>query len=171
MTHSRPLAIGVGTLVWSVSLWFGFLSFSAARTTALVIIGVGLSFAVYAVAGFSGADDVATTGFRSALVAFGVAGVLVVAYLVTGIEGFVVAAPIAALGVGGTIALQPASDVVTLVTRCAITILASVIATWIYNVDPTVYGLVAPLFPLPALGIADTYTTRVRSAASESMTD
>lgn len=149
-------------------MWFAFLSFSAARTTALVIIGVGLAFAVYAVAGFSGAEDAATTGFRSSLVAFAVAAVLVVAYMVTSIDGLVVAAPVAAMGAGGTLALQPSSDVVTLTARGAITVLASVIATWIYNVDPTVYGLVTPLFPLVALGIADTYTARVRSATSDS---
>ena len=171
MTHHRGFAIAVGTLVWAVSSWFGFLAFSTSSATAVTIMGVGLAFAIYAVAGFSGAPDVAATGFRSALIAFGVAGMALVAYIVTNIDGFVVATPVVAVGVGCGLALQPASDQVNVVARLAVTVLVAIIAVWVYNVDPTVYGLVSPLMPLPALAVADTYYARVRAASSESVSD
>jgi len=171
VTHHRGFAIAVGTLVWAVSSWFGFLAFSTSSATAVTIMGVGLAFAIYAVAGFSGAPDVAATGFRSALIAFGVAGMALVAYMVTDIDGFVVAAPVVAVGVGCGLALQPASDQVNVVARLGVTVLVAIIAVWVYNVDPTVYGLVSPLMPLPALVIVDTYYARVRAATSESVPD
>jgi hypothetical protein len=171
VTHHRGFAIAVGTLVWAVSSWFGFLAFSTASATAVTIMGVGLAFAIYAVAGFSGAPDVAATGFRSALIAFGVAAVAVVAYMVTNVDGFAVAAPVIAVGVGCGLALQPATDQVNVVVRFVVTVLVAIIAVWVYNVDPTVYGLVSPLMPLPALVVADTYYARVRAATSETVPD
>jgi hypothetical protein len=167
VTHHRGFAIGVGALVWAVSSWFGFLVFSTTSATAVTIMGVGLAFAVYAVAGFSGAIDVATTGFRSALIAFGVAAVAVVAYMATDVDGFAVAAPVLAVGVGCGLALQPATDPINIVVRLGVAMLVAIIAVWVYNVDPTVYGLVSPLMPLPALAVADTYYARVRAAATD----
>ena len=171
MTHHRGFAIAVGTLMWAVSSWFGFLAISTAMATAVTIMGVGLAFAVYAVAGFSGAPDVAATGFRSALIAFGVAAVAIGAYVVTNVDGFVVAAPVVAVGVGCALALQPATDPANVMARLAVIALMAMISVWVYNVDPTVYGLVSPLMPLPALVVADTYYARVRAATSESVPD
>ncbi len=147
--------MGVGTLVWAVALWFGFLSLSSDRTVALVVIAIGLVFGQYAIAGFSGATDVMGTGFRASLIALGIGMGLLVAFELTDTDSFAVAAPVAAMGIGAAIALQPVRDRGRLVTRIAVVIIASGAVVVLYGVDHTVYGLIAPLVPVPVLPVAD----------------
>ena len=164
------LAVGVGTLAWAVALWFGFLALSTERTVALVIIASGLVFGQYAIAGFSGAPDVTDTGFRASLIALGVGIALLAAYEVSGANGFAVASPVAAMGIGGTFALQPAAPVHRLVARVVVIAAASAVMVVVYGVDHTVYGLVAPLVSLPALPLADhlvDWAAEIVAASSE----
>jgi hypothetical protein len=149
------LAVGVGTLIWAIALWFGFLALSTARTVALVIIASGLVFGQYAIAGFSGAPDVTGTGFRASLIALGVGISMLAAYELTGTDAFAVASPVAAMGIGAAFALQPVDPVPRVLARIAVVAAASAVMVLVYGVDPTVYGLVAPLVSLPVLPPAD----------------
>jgi len=54
-----------------------------------------------------------------------------------------------------------------LLIRSAGAVAAAGIAVGVYWVDPTVYALVAPLMPLPAVGLIDGFSDRVREAAAE----
>ena len=76
MTPGQWPGIAAGTLVWAVALWFGFLAVNTSPVVGLAIIGTGLVFAMYTVAGFSGAADIGNTGFRSSLIALSVALVM-----------------------------------------------------------------------------------------------
>lgn len=171
MTPHRALAIGVATLIWAISLWFGFLSLSGDRTIALVIIALGLVFSLYALAALSGAADLASTGFRASLSGLGTAIALLIASQVTGVDSFAIAAPLAAAGVGGSTALQPEPDSIGGGVRIGTTIAISLAFVWLFGIDRTVYGLMAPLVALPGLAVADRVLVRVRGVVAESASD
>ena len=99
----------MGTLVLVTTMWFGLLTGRTAPLMAAVIIGVGIVFAMYAVAGFSGQDDPFTAGFKGSLYAMVVGIGLLIAYRTTGNASFVLVAPVVAAGVGGSVALAPSN--------------------------------------------------------------
>jgi hypothetical protein len=147
--------IAAGTLVWALALWFGFLAIGTSPVVGLAIIGAGLVFTMYTVAGFSGSDDIPGTGFRSSLIALSVAIVAFVIAEVAGQEVLAFAAPVLAAGIGGAFALAPRSDVMRLAVRIGFVALATIIVGLVFSVDRTLYGVAAPLVSLPALGLAD----------------
>ncbi len=167
MTGNRWLAIIVGTMIVALTLWFGFLAIPSNQIVGLGIVGVGLAFAMYSVAGFSGADDPMGTGFTAALIAL-VSGItMAIMFRSTGMAVFIVLAPVAAISLGGTRALAPTRDKQRNTVRLGVSG-ALAIALWlVFIVEPTAYGLVAPLLPLPALGIADRIYDRGRQIVDE----
>jgi hypothetical protein len=54
-----------------------------------------------------------------------------------------------------------------MLSRAAAVILVAIIAVAIYWVDATVYALVAPLLPLPAVGMADRIFDRGAAIVAE----
>jgi len=164
---NRWVGISVGTLLSSLSLWFGILAIPANVLMGLVIAGVGIAFAMYAVAGFSGAENPMDTGFASALVALIVAASSVAMFGLTGIRPFIVLAPVLAIGFGGTWALAPTRDKRRNTARLAMSSVVAVTLYLVFTVEPTAFGLMAPLFPLPALGIADRLFDRGRDVIHE----
>ena len=167
----RAIGLGVATMVWTLALWFGFLAFESARSIALALMAVGLAFALYAIAGFSGADDIGTTGFRATLIGLGAILLLFLTFWGSGIDSLVVAAPIVGAGFGGAYALTPRDDPARLAARGVAVVVAAGIAVWVYWVDPTVYGLIAPLVTFPPLLIADRLYERGRDIVAEPASD
>ena len=167
MTQSRWLGIIVGTLIVAMGFWFAALTIPSNLTVGLLIFGVGLAFAMYSVAGFSRADDPMGTGFAAALIALGTVTALALFGETLGLVGVLAIAPVAGIGVGGTKALAPTSDKSRNPARLASTVVASGIAFFVFTVEPTAYGLVAPLLALPALGIADRLYDRGREVVAE----
>lgn len=167
MTGNRWLGITVGTLVVSITLWFGFLAIPSNQIIGLAIVGAGLAFAMYAVAGFSGADDPMGTGFAAALISL-VSGItMVIIFRSTSMPVFIVLAPIAAISLGGVRALAPTRDKQRNAVRLGVSA-AVALALWlVFIVEPTAYGLMAPLLPLPALGVADRVFDRGRRIVNE----
>ena len=155
MTQGRWLAISVGTLTVALAFWFAVLAVPSDRFTGVAIFGVGLSFAMYAVAGFSRADDPMDTGFLAAITALGTGAALAAFAQVTGAGWVLAAAPVAAIGAGGARALAPTGDTNRNLARFAAMAAAVGIVLFVLGVDVTAYGLIAPLVPLPALGVAD----------------
>ncbi|MGI9584746.1 MAG: hypothetical protein ACR2N7_04075, partial [Acidimicrobiia bacterium] len=145
MTPGRWLGIAAGTLVWAIALWFGFLAMSTSSVIGLAIIGTGLAFSMYTVAGFSGAADIGTTGFRASLIALGVALVVFTLAEVSDQDVLAFAAPVLAAGVGGTFALSPNDDPIRLAVRIGFVAVATILVAVVYTVDRTLYGLLAPL--------------------------
>jgi len=164
---SRWLAIVVATLVWTIGCWFGFISIGANRGSGIAIIAVGLIFAMYALAGFSGAQDIGTTGFRSSLVALGVTSLLLLAYWVSDIEALVVASPILGAGIGGAYALAPRNDGVRFWSRLAAVAVVAAAMVWVFGVDSGVYGFVMPLVTFGPIGLADIAYDRGREVIAE----
>ena len=167
MTQSRWLAIIVGTLIAAMAFWFAVLTIPSNLTVGLLIFGMGLAFAMYSVAGFSRADDPMGTGFAAALIALGTVTALALFGQTLGLAGVLAVAPVAGIGVGGTRALAPTRDKSRNLTRLGATVAASGIAFFVFTVDITAYGLVAPLLALPALGIADRLYERGREVVAE----
>jgi len=167
VTGNRWLGITVGTLVVSLTLWFGFLAIPSNQIIGLAIVGVGLAFAMYAVAGFSGADDPMGTGFAAALISL-VSGItMAIVFRSTSMPVFIVLAPIAAISLGGARALAPTRDKQRNAVRLGVSA-AVALALWlVFIVEPTAYGLMAPLLPLPALGVADRIYERARRIVDE----
>jgi len=167
MISQKWPAIGVGTVVLAISMWFGLLT---ARTTPVLSVGmiaVGIVFAMYAVAGFSRVDDFMNVGFKASMYAL-VTGIgLLIAHQLTGNASFVIIAPIVAAGIGGTYALVPINDKVRSLARQAGAIVVAVIMSYVFKVDEVIYALVAPLLPLPVLGIADRFVDRGRDIVAE----
>jgi len=171
VTPNRALAIAGATLIWAIALWFGFLSLSGDRTIALVIIALGIVFSLYALAALSGAADLASTGFRASLSALGTAIALLIAAQITGVDSFAVAVPLAALGVGGSTALQPEPDGIGSGVRIGTAVALALAFVWLFGVDRTVYGLLAPIVVFPGLAAADGVLERVRGIVAESAAD
>ena len=162
----RTLGLAVAALVWALALWFGFLAFATARGVALAIMAIGLAFAMYAIAGFGGAPDIGTVGFRSTFIGLGAILVLFLAYWGSGIDSLVVAAPIVGAGFGGAYALGPYDDRGRILARWVAVVVVAGIAVWVYWVDHTVYGLIAPLVTFPPLLLADRLYERARDIVS-----
>ena len=155
MKRSVWLGIAVGTITASLATWFGLFAIESSRTVGLIVISVGIVFAMYVMAAFNGVDDAATVAFHSSLYAIVAASTLLILFTVTGSPSYVVASPVIALGVGGVVGIPPVGNRFRMLSRAAAVILVAIIAVSIYWVDVTVYALVAPLLPLPAVGIAD----------------
>lgn len=167
-TGRKWFAIAAATLLWALAFWFGLLAESTDRTVAFAIIGVGLVFAMYVVAFVGRVDRAADRAFRSALVAIAVGIVLVAAALAFGSERFAVAAAVAAPGVGGALVIPPSGDRARIVARLVIVVLMTFVGLALYGTERTVFGLVAPLYVLPLIGVADIYFDRVRAGAASS---
>jgi hypothetical protein len=167
MTARTWHGIGVGTLNVAVGLWFAILALSTSTVTALAIAAVAIVMAAYAMAAFSRADDPAGTGFKAAL--FGlITGVgMFSLFLATDNDLFVVAAPIAAVGVSGIYSLAPTGPRLRRLARLASLVIASAIVWLVFAVDPTVYGVIVPLVPLPAIGFADRIYDRAVGVIAE----
>ena len=155
MKRSVWLGIAVGTIVASLAIWFGLFAIESNRTVGLIVISVGIIFAMYAMAAFNGVADGGTVAFHSSLYAIVTASALLIMFTVTGSPSYVVASPVMALGVGGVVGVPPVGNRFRMLSRFAAVILVAIIAVAIYWVDHTVYAIVAPLLPLPAVGIAD----------------
>jgi hypothetical protein len=153
--QSAWLGIGVGTMIASPALWFGLFAIQSSRVTGLAIIFGGIIFAIYAMAAFSGVADAGTVAFHSSLYAIVTASILVMIFSATGSPSYVVAAPVLALGVGGAVGTPPVGNRLRTLSRSAAVILVTIAVVAVYWVDHTVYAMVAPLLPLPAVGIAD----------------
>jgi hypothetical protein len=153
--QSKWLGIGVGTLIAAIALWFGLFAIQSNRVTGLTIIAVGVVFAIYAMVIFSGVEDGQTVAFHSSLYAIVAASTLIVAFTVTESPSYLVVAPVVAIGVGGIVGLQPLGDSARTLARVGGVIVVSVIAVSVYWVDDTVYAIIAPLIPLPAVGLSD----------------
>ena len=167
MTPSRWLAIIVGTLVVAIAFWFAILTIPSNPIVGLLIFGAGLAFAMYSVAGFSRADDPFGTGFMAAITALGTAIALAIFAQALGMRGVLAVAPVAAIGIGGSRALAPTGDKSRNLARLAATAIAVAVAFFVFTVEITAYGLVAPLLPLPALGLADRFYDRGREVVAE----
>ena len=167
MKQSAWLGIGVGTLIAALGLWFGLFAIQSNRTTGLAIISVSIVFAMYAMTIFNGVEDASTVAFHSSLYAIVTATFLVILFTATGSPSYVVATPVLALGVGGVVGIPPTADRFRLLARSAGALAAAGIAVAVYWVDPTVYAVVAPLMPLPLVGLTDGFFDRVREAAAE----
>ena len=167
MTQSRWLAISVGTLIVAMAFWFAILAAPANLVMSLMIFGVGLAFAMYSVAGFSRTDDPMGTGFVAAITALATAAVIAIFAQAVDLSAALALSPVAAIGVGGTRALAPAGDKSRNLARLAATAVTMVAMYFVFTVDTTAYGLVAPLVPLPALGIADRLYERGREVVAE----
>lgn len=155
MKQSKWLGIGVGTLIAALALWFGLFAIQSSKITGLVIIAVGIVFAVHAMVIFSGVEDGQTVAFHSSLYAIVAATTMTVLFTATGSPSYMVAAPVFAIGVGGIVGLEPLGNSTRMLVRVGGVIAVSMIAVAVYWVDHTVYAIIAPLISLPAVGIAD----------------
>ena len=155
MKRSAWLGIGVGTVIAALAMWFGLFAIESSRVTGLAVIFVGIIFAMYAMAAFSGVADAGTVAFHSSLYALVTASALVILFTATSTPSYVVAAPVLALGIGGAVGLPPAGSRLRTLSRSAAALLVTIAVVAVYWVDPTVYAMVAPLLPLPAVGVAD----------------
>lgn len=155
MNRSAWLGIGVGTLIAAPAMWFGLFAIQTSRATGLAVIFIGIIFALYAMAAFSGVDDAGTVAFHSSLYALVAASALVIIFVATDSPSYVVAAPVLALGIGGAVGVPPVGNRLRLLSRSLAVVAVTLAAVFVYWVDHTVYAMVAPLLPLPAVGIAD----------------
>ncbi|RLE15697.1 MAG: hypothetical protein DRJ28_03420 [Actinobacteria bacterium] len=167
MTRGTWPAIGVGTLIAALGLWFGLFAVQTSRMTGVAIISIGIIFAMYGMVAFSGVDDPGTVAFHSALYAIVTASMFVVLFTVTESPSYVVAAPTMAIGVGGAIGLPPEGNPFRTLTRVAGAALVTVIVVLVYWVDHTVFALIAPLVTLPSVGLADRMFDRGTAVVAE----
>lgn len=167
MTQGRWLAISVGTLIVAIAFWFAVLTASANLVVGLLIFGVGLAFAMYSVAGFSRARDPMGTGFAAAIIALIAASTIAIFAQAFDIRAILALSPVAAIGIGGTRALAPTGDRSRNLVRLSATAVAVAAMYFVFTVEITAYGLMAPLVALPALGIADRLYERGREVVEE----
>lgn len=171
MTRGRGLASAVATGVFAVGFWIGFPVFRAQRSVGLAIIAVAVVLGVYTIVALSGGEGLGDTAFRASLQAIGVALLLLLAFQITGVESLVVAAPIVSAGVGIANALEPSEPRLRVLIRVGLVIGAATIGTWVYGVDHTVYGLISPFLPVPAVLGADRLFDRGAEVVAETPSD
>lgn len=154
------LAVGVGTLIFAMSMWFGLLAATGSGLVAFVIVAVGLVLASYSIAGFSQAPEPMDVGFRASMYALGVGGILLVIAGVSGSELSLVLTPLIAVGVAGAFAMAPVGIRSRILARLAALLPVCLVAGFIYQVDPIIFGVFMPLIPLIGLGFADRFYDR-----------
>ena len=115
-----------------------------------------------------GGADVA---FRASLIAIVLALGMLFAYQISGADFFVVAAPVVGAGAGLSHVVPPLGQTARTWLRLGFVMAVAAIASWIFGVDHTVYALVAPLLPLPAVLIADRAFDRAAEVVAESPDD
>ena len=154
-------------MIVALAFWFAVLSATSNLVVALLIFGAGLIFAMYSVAGFSRADDPMGTGFVAAITALLAAAALAIFAQALDLKAVLAITPVVAIGVGGIRALAPAGDKSRNLVRLAATAIVAGAMYFVFSVEVTAYALVAPLVPLPALGIADRFYDRGREIVAE----
>lgn len=169
MRGSRWLGIGVGTLISSLAFWFAVLAIPSDVVLGVLMYGIAIAFAMYAVAGFSGAEDPMGSGFAAAVIALLIGGGLAALFESTDYRPLIVAAPILAVGLGGTRALAPTKDKQRNSVRVAMLAGFTAGLYVLFTIEPTAFGLVAPLVPLPALGLADRFYERGKEIVNETI--
>lgn len=167
MKQSKWLGIGVGTLVASLAIWFGLFAVESNRITGLGVIAVGIIFAMYAMVVFSGAQEGQTVAFHASLYAIVTATTLMIIFTATDSPSYLVASPVLALGIGGAIGLPPDGEPLRTLARVAGVVAVALVAVAVYWVDHTVYAIIAPLMPLPAVGLADRLLDGARAVINE----
>ncbi len=167
MRANRWLGISVGTLISALAFWFAVLAIPSNVVLGVSMYGFALAFAMYGVAGFSGAEDPMGSGFVAAIIALVTGGTLAVMFETTGFKPLIVAAPILAVGLGGVRALAPTKDKLRNSSRVAMLAGVTIGLNVVFTIEPTAFGLVAPLVPLPALGIADRIFERGKQVVDE----
>ncbi|MCL1592904.1 MAG: hypothetical protein M3132_00960 [Actinomycetia bacterium] len=167
MTGSRWVGISVGTLISALAFWFAVLAIPSNVVVGVSMYGAAIAFAMYGLAGFSGANDPMGSGFAAAIIALVTGGTLAVMFEATGFRPLIVTAPILAVGLGGTRALAPTKDKLRNSSRIAVLAGVTVGLNVVFTIEPTAFGLIAPLVPLPALGIADRFYERGKEVVDE----
>lgn len=166
MTRSS-FSLLVGTLVFAISMWFGLLAVIASETIGIAILGVGLVMTMYIVAGFSGAPEPLDVGFRAALIALAVGGVMFIIYEITGTDQFLILSPLVAGIAGVAHALNPVDQRARRLVRLAAIVPVGLVGGFIYSVDPLIYGVILPLVPLAVVGIAENFFDRGQRVIAE----
>ena len=161
------LGIGVGTLNVAIGLWFAIFALSTSPVTALAIAAVAIVMASYAMAAYSGAVKIGDTAFKAAVLGLVAGGGMFGFFLATGNDVFIVTAPIVAVGTSGTYGLAPTGPVLRRAARLSSLVIGGAIVWLVFAVDPTVYGLIVPLIPLPAVGFADRVFDRAVGVIAE----
>jgi hypothetical protein len=157
----------VGTLVFAISMWFGLLAVLASEAIGIAILGIGLAMTMYIVAGFSEAPEPLDVGFRAALIALGVGGVMFVTSEITESEQFLVLSPLVAAIAGVSFALNPVDKRGRRLARMAAVIPVGIVGGFVYTVDPLIYGVILPLVPLAAVGLAENFYDRGERVIAE----
>jgi hypothetical protein len=161
------LALFVGSLVFTLSMWFALVAITGSEVVGAMILAVGLVLAVYAVAGFSGAEGPFDVGFKSSIYALVVGGVMLVASEATSNEQFLVLTPLVAVVVGGAQALAPVGNRARFLTRVTSLVPISLIAWLVFWVDPVVFAVVIPPIALVGVGLADRVYLRAKEVLAE----
>lgn len=167
MRQGKLFATVVGTLVLIISMWFGLLTARTDPIIAVAFIGVGIVFAMYAIAGFSGGEKPFDTAFKASLFAMAIGIGLLIAYQATGNASFVLIAPATAAGVGGSFALPPVGDRARGVARQVAVVISALMLAYVFRVDEVLYAVFTPLVPLPVLLLADHLLDRAKDVVAE----
>ncbi|GMQ86341.1 MAG: hypothetical protein BMS9Abin07_1915 [Acidimicrobiia bacterium] len=155
MTERERLAIGSGTAIAAVGFWIGLFVLGRSVPLGVGILAVGAVMSLLAVAGFSREADQLRIGIRSASVGMSVGALL---FLVAGITGsltMTLLVPAAILGAGGIAALPGGNDPQRTSMRMILSGIAAAIVVFLGLLSAELWGLFAPLVPLPTLALAD----------------
>ncbi len=167
----RFAAAAVGTLILCIGMWFGLLTVRTAPVMAVTIIGLAMIFAMYAVAGFAGVDNIGNTAFKGAMFAL-VCGIgLLVAHRLTGNASFALIAPVTASGVGGSVVLTPLGDRGRSTARQVGVLIAAFAIAYVFRVDEVLYAIFTPLVPFPVIMISDRLYDRGKGVVGEALDD
>jgi len=167
----KALSLFVGSLVFAVSMWFGLLAVIAAEAVGVVILAVGIVMTMYIVAGFSEVPEPFDVGFKAALFALLVGGLMLVVYQVTDSESFLILSPLVSVIVGCAYALNPVDERGRRLARLAAIIPVGLVGGFVYSVDPVIYGVILPLVPLGAVGVAESFFERGQTVLAEEPPD
>ncbi len=150
----------MATLIGAVSFWFAVAVVPAAPGGALFVGGLGVIGAVLALAGLGGAPEPLAVGVRAASLGLGGGAFLFLLWTITGNPAVAFLMPIALLGVPGLLAIPPVGEPARMATRLVALAFVAVVLIGIAVVDATIWALLAPIVPLPAIGFADVMTDR-----------
>lgn len=153
---ARPWpAIAAGTAAWAPAFWVASFLAAGSPGAASAVAAVGAVTVVFIVVHLGADRPPGAVVFVAALTSLATGALLLV---LGGVSGNVVPAvmlPVLMPGVGVLRVLAPSGDPRHVGGRVVALAAAGILAVGIAVVDVSVWVLVAPLLPLPALGFAD----------------
>jgi len=166
VSDARWMPTLIATAVGAAGFWFAAFVTGDQITLTLLVVAITSVIAIFIVVGFSGGDEPLDRAMRSSIIALGIGAFMMVIFGVSGNGAIALIVPVVILGVAGIVGLAPTGDPARFTARTMAVAAAVAVTVAIAFIDSSLAQFIAPLLPLPAVGLADRAVDQREQTAS-----